>query len=56
MHGTNMRKWLARTIVGAGAIATMYLSTGTWDQEESIAVVGWIVAAITSFLVPPDPT
>lgn len=55
MHGTNVRKWLARTVVGAGAIVTMWVTTGTWDKEESVALIGWMVAAITSVLVPPDP-
>jgi hypothetical protein len=55
MHGTNIRKWLARTVVGAGAIVTMWATTGTWDKEESVALIGLIVAAITSILVPPDP-
>jgi hypothetical protein len=54
MHGTNIRKWLARTVVGVGAIVTMWVTTGTWDKEESVALIGWIVAAITSILVPPD--
>jgi hypothetical protein len=53
-HGTNMRKWGARTIVALGGIATMYFTTGGWDTEESIALVTAIVGAATSFLVPPD--
>lgn len=54
MNGTNFKKWLARTIVGAGAIATMYFTTHGWDTEESIATVGWAVGAATSYLVPAD--
>ena len=53
-NGTNLKKWAARTIVSIGGLATMYLTTGAWDTEESVMTVTIIVAAATSFLLPPD--
>ena len=56
------RKWMVRTVIALGALATMYFATGSWDQEESIALVGLLVGAATSYLVPnsdetaPPPT
>lgn len=48
------RKWLARTIIALGTVATMYFTSGTWDAEESIALVGVIVGASTAYLLPND--
>lgn len=46
------RKWIARTIVALGGLAIMALTTGSWDAEESIALVTLIVGAATSYLLP----
>jgi hypothetical protein len=53
-NGTNLKKWAARTIVSLGGLATMFLTTGQWDTEESVMAVTVLVAAATSFLLPPD--
>jgi hypothetical protein len=50
------RKWLARTIIGAIGGATMYVLTGSWDQEESIALLTLAGGASTSYLLPNEPS
>lgn len=49
------RKWIVAQVTALGAIATMYITTQSWDQEESVAVIGWIVQAVSTYLVPNDP-
>jgi hypothetical protein len=34
----------------------MYLTTGTWDVEESVSAVGILVTAVTTYLIPNDPS
>lgn len=49
------RKWWAALVTGLGTIATMALTTGTWDTEESVALVGLVVERLVSWLVPNAP-
>lgn len=49
-------KWWAAQVVAAGALATMYFTTGGWDTEESVAAVGLVVGAATTYLIPNDST
>lgn len=46
------RKWAAARVTAVGALATMWVSTGTWDQPESALAVALAVEAVTSYLVP----
>lgn len=46
------RKWMVRSVIAIGGLATMYFSTGTWDAEESIATVAVCVGALTAYLTP----
>lgn len=50
------RKWIAAQVVALGAIAIAAATTGTWDTEETVALIGWAVQAATSYLVPNDST
>jgi hypothetical protein len=45
------RKWAASTIGAIGTLAIMYLTTGTWDVEESVGAVTLTVTALTTYLV-----
>lgn len=49
------RKWGVSVITTSGALATMYVTTGSWDQEESLSLIGLVVMAMTSYLIPNDP-
>ncbi len=49
-------KWWVAQIAGLGALATMHLTTGGWDTEESVFVVGLLVQALTTYLVPNADT
>jgi hypothetical protein len=49
------RKWGVAQFVAFGALATMYVTTGSWDQEESIYLIGWIVQAGSTYLVANAP-
>lgn len=50
------RKWIAARVVGVGAILTMFATTGTWDVEESVALIGLLTESFVSWLVPNDAT
>jgi hypothetical protein len=46
------RKWIARTIVALGGLATSWATTGSWDQEETVMAITVAVAAAVSYLLP----
>lgn len=46
------RKWMVGQITALGALLTMVVTTGGWDQEETVALVGLVVAGATAYLVP----
>lgn len=50
------RKWIAAQVAAIGALLTMWATTGSWDQEETVALIGWFVQAATTYLIPNDPT
>ena len=50
------RKWWVAQVTALAAIAVMYLTTGNWDAEESVAAVGWVVQAVGSWLMPNETT
>lgn len=49
------RKWLVAQVTALGALATMFVTTGSWDQEESVALIGLLVTAASTYLVPNAP-
>ena len=53
---TPTKKWIVTQVTALAALATMYLTTGTWDQEESVAAVGLVAQAIIGYVVRNDPT
>jgi hypothetical protein len=50
------RKWWAAQVVAAGALATMIVSTNSWDTEETLAIIGWIVQSVTTYICPNADT
>lgn len=50
------RKWFANVVIAAGGLLTAWAATGTWDQEETIALIGVASGAIVAWLVPNDPS
>lgn len=48
------RKWFVAQVTALGALATMWATTGSWDQEETVAAIGLVVAAFSSWAVPND--
>ena len=50
------RKWIVARITALAAVATMYITTGSWDTEESLALVGLITEALISYLTPNHDT
>lgn len=49
------RKWFATQVTALTALATMYVTTNSWDQEETIALIGIVSQAALAYLVPNDP-
>lgn len=49
------RKWMVARVTALAALAAMYLTTGSWDTEESIAAVGLVSEALISYLTPNQP-
>jgi hypothetical protein len=50
------RKWWATQIVALTALAVMYVTTGAWDQEETISAIGIASQAALAWLVPNEAT
>jgi hypothetical protein len=50
------KKWIVTQVTALAALATMYLTTGTWDTEESVAAVGIVSQAVIGYVVRNDPT
>lgn len=50
------RKWWVTQITAVTALAVMYLTTGSWDVEESVSAVGIVSQAAIAWLVPNEPT
>lgn len=50
------RKWWVTQVTAVAALAVMYLTTGSWDVEESVAAVGIITQALGAWLMPNEPT
>jgi hypothetical protein len=50
------KKWIATQITALTALAVMYVTTGSWDQEETISLIGIVSQAALAYLVSNDPT
>jgi hypothetical protein len=46
------RKWWATQVTALTGLALMYVTTGGWDQEESIGLITIISQAALAWLVP----
>lgn len=46
------RKWAAAQFAALGALLTMRATTGTWDTEETVALIGLFTSAFVTYLVP----
>jgi hypothetical protein len=46
------RKWWAAQVVALGALLTLWVTTGHWAKDETIALIGFVVQAIATYLVP----
>ncbi len=49
------RKWFATQVTTLTALVVMWVTTGAWDQEETISLIGIVSAACLAWLVPNDP-
>lgn len=48
------RKWFAALVVGLTGLATMWATTGAWDQEETIAAITLVSARAVAWLIPNE--
>ena len=46
------RKWFAARVTALAGLAVMWATTGTWDQEETIAAITLVSAGLVSWLTP----
>lgn len=49
------RKWFANIIVALAGLLTAWATTGGWNQEETVVLIGILSAAVVAWLVPNDP-
>jgi hypothetical protein len=47
------RKWWASRVTALTGLVTMWITTGSWDTEESVMLLTIVSAAAISWLVPP---
>ena len=50
------RKWIAARVTAFTAIATMWVVTGGWDAEETLATITVVSEAAISYLVSNGDT
>lgn len=50
------KKWLTTQITAVAALLVMWVTTGAWDTEETIALIGLISQAALGYIVPNDNT
>lgn len=50
------KKWIVTQIAAAAAVATMWATTGSWDTEETVALIGLITQAAAAYLTPNQDT
>lgn len=50
------RKWIVTQITAVAALATMYATTGSWDVEETVALIGLVAQASISYITPSKAT
>lgn len=46
------KKWFAARVTAVTTLATMWATTGSWDQEETLAAIGIASAALIAWLLP----
>jgi hypothetical protein len=45
------RKWIAATIVAAGALGTAFAQAGEWSSTLTVMAIGLVVERATAYLV-----
>ena len=48
-------KWLAARVTGLAGLLTMWATTGSWDTEETVALIALCSEAAISYLTPNRP-
>ena len=46
------KKWIASRVTALTGLAIMWATTGAWDQEETIAAITLVSAALIAYLLP----
>lgn len=46
------RKWVTARIVAVGSLATLWVTSGGWDQPESVLAIALVTEAAASYLMP----
>ena len=50
------RKWIVTQITAAAALLTMWVTTGSWDVEETVGLIGLLSQAAISYATPARST
>lgn len=48
-------KWLVTQITASAALLTMLATTGSWDLEETVGLIGLVSQAAIGYLMPNTP-
>lgn len=48
------RKWFASRVTAVSGLLIMWATTGTWDTEETIALITLATAASLAWLIPNE--
>ena len=49
---TPSKKWFVTQITAVAALFTMWATTGSWDVEETVALIGLVSQAGIGYLTP----
>lgn len=50
------RKWGVNIVTLTAGLLTMWATTGTWDVEETVGLISLGATAMTTYLIPNDPS
>ena len=46
------RKWVVATVFAIGAVATLWVTKGSFDRDVAVALIGAAVQAVATYIMP----
>lgn len=49
------RKWFVSVVTAVTGLLIMWVTSGSWDQEETVGLITLVSGSIATYLIPNDP-